>query len=223
MDITGAEEYARPRRSRQDDTVAYSTGQRLSWNEVRIRAAKFAREWQNAHYEKGETQTFYNEFFEIFGVRRRQIASFEEPVKKLGDRRGFIDLFWKGTLLVEQKSAGRDLVKAKAQAFEYFPRLRDYELPRYILVSDFQTFELYDLEEGDEVKFSLADLPQHVQDFGFILGIQKRSFRDQDPVNIAAAELMGRNCQNWLLELRPMPDSPRVPAPVSLSRRKEVV
>src|SRR5438128_4094766 len=79
---------------------------RLSWNEIRVRAARFADEWKHAHYERGESQTFYNEFFEVFGITRRRVASFEEPVKKLGDERGFIDLFWKGVLLVEQKSAG---------------------------------------------------------------------------------------------------------------------
>ena len=62
----------------------------VSWNEVRVRAAKFSEDWKDAYYEKGETQTFYNEFFEIFGVRRRQVATFEEPVKKLGNKRGFI-------------------------------------------------------------------------------------------------------------------------------------
>jgi hypothetical protein len=167
-------------------------GQKLSWNEVRVRAARFAEEWKDAHYEKGETQTFYDEFFAIFGVLRRQVASFEEPVKKLGDKQGFIDLFWKGVLLVEQKSAGRNLVKAKQQAFDYFPNLKPCELPRYILLSDFQSFELYDLDEGEEVKFALNELPQHVEAFGFILGIQKVSFKDQDPVNIEASELMGK-------------------------------
>ncbi len=166
--------------------------QKLSWNEVRVRASRFAEEWKDACYEKGETQTFYNEFFEIFGMKRRQVASFEEPVKKLGDKQGFIDLFWKGVLLVEQKSKGRDLVKAKKQAIEYFPNLKDYELPRYILLSDFQTFELYDLDEGEEVRFPLAELPKHIEAFGFILGIQKRTFKDQDPVNIEASELMGK-------------------------------
>ena len=38
---------------------------RLSWNEIRARAAEFGREWADATYEKGETQSFYNEFFEI--------------------------------------------------------------------------------------------------------------------------------------------------------------
>ena len=165
---------------------------RLSWNEIRARAAHFADEWKNAHYERGESQTFYNEFFEVFGVTRRRVASFEEPVRRLGNERGFIDLFWKGVLLVEQKSAGRNLVRAKQQALDYFPGLKEYELPRYVLVSDFQTFELDDLEEDTTVHFSLRDLPSHVEHFGFILGVQKRTFRDQDPVNIAASELMGK-------------------------------
>jgi len=165
---------------------------RLSWNEVRSRATSFATNWKDAHYEKGETQTFYNDFFNIFGVHRRRVASFEEPVKLLNNKRGFIDLFWKGVLLVEQKSAGRDLVKAKEQAFKYFPGLKDNELPRYILLSDFQSFELYDLDEDTEVKFLLSELPQYVEDFGFILGVQKRTFKDQDPVNIKASELVGR-------------------------------
>ena len=86
---------------------------RLSWNEIRARAGKFASEWADARYEKGETQSFYNEFFEVFGVKRCRVASFEEPVKLLDKRRGFIDLFWKGVLLVEQKSAGRSLTPAK--------------------------------------------------------------------------------------------------------------
>jgi hypothetical protein len=165
---------------------------RLSWNEIKARAARFADEWKNAHYEKGESQTFYNEFFEVFGVTRRRVASFEEPVKKLGDERGFIDLFWKGVLLVEQKSAGRDLTRAKQQALDYFPGLKENELPRFVLVSDFQTFELHDLEDDTTSRFTLRQLPNHVEEFGFILGVQKRSFRDQDPVNIEASEIIGK-------------------------------
>jgi len=166
---------------------------RLSWNEIRVRAAAFADEWKNAHYEKGETHTFYNEFFEVFGVTRRRVASFEEPIRRLDQRYGFIDLFWKGVLLVEQKSAGGNLTKAKAQALDYFPGLKEAELPRHVLVSDFQNFELYDLdEEVEPQKFRLADLHKHVEHFGFILGVEKRTFRDQDPVNIQASELMGK-------------------------------
>jgi hypothetical protein len=165
---------------------------RLSWNEIRVRAAEFARSWDGHGYEKGQTQLFYRDLFEVFGMPVRRVATFEEPVKKLGKERGFIDLFWKGVLLVEQKSAGRNLAKAKAQAFEYFPGIRNADLPRYLLLSDFQSFELYDLDEDEHVTFALKDLPKHVEKFGFVLGVQKRSFQDQDPVNIEASELVGR-------------------------------
>ena len=165
---------------------------RLSWNEIRTRAAQFAHEWKDAAYEKGETQSFYNDFFGIFGVRRRSVARYEEHVRKLDNQSGFIDLFWPGVLLVEQKSAGRDLAKAYGQAGEYFDVLAEKDRPRYILVSDFQNFELHDLDEREETAFTLADLPAHVEKFGFILGVQRRTFRDQDPVNVEASELMGR-------------------------------
>ena len=79
---------------------------RLSWNEMRVRAAEFANGWRDATYEKGETQSFYNAFFEIFDVQRRSVARYEEHVRKLDSRSGFIDLFWPGVLIVEQKSAG---------------------------------------------------------------------------------------------------------------------
>ena len=165
---------------------------RLSWNEIRTRAAQFAKDWEGEGYEKGQTQLFYRDFFDVFGIPVRRIASFEEPVRNLGEKRGFIDLFWKGMLLVEQKSIGRDLKKAKTQALEYFPGLRDADLPRFILLSDFQSFELYDLDEGDDLRISLADFPKHVEKFGFITGVERRQFKDQDPVNIKAAELVGK-------------------------------
>ena len=164
---------------------------RLSWNEVRARAAAFAEEWQDATCEKGETQSFYNDFFQVFGVKRRTVARYEAHVAKLDNRSGFIDLFWPGVLLVEQKSAGRDLTAAYEQAGAYCDALPERERPRHILVSDFRTFQLHDLEERDTVAFTLTELPDHVEAFGFILGVQRRSFRDQDPVNIAAAELVG--------------------------------
>jgi hypothetical protein len=166
---------------------------RLDWNDVRARAAKFAEDWANERYERGETQTFYNEFFQLFGVTRRRVASFEFGVNLPSNRRGYLDVFWKGKLLVEHKSAGRDLKPARQQALDYFPGLKDHELPRYILLSDFQSFELYDLDIDPDtpLRFQLSDLPNHVQDFGFIVGQERRLFRDQEPANILASEKMG--------------------------------
>ena len=95
-------------------------------------------------------------------------------------------------LLVEQKSAGRDLTAAREQAGTCFDALPERDRPRYQLLCDFQTFELLDRDEREEARFALADLPQHVEKFGFIIGVQRRTFRDQDPVNIEASELIAR-------------------------------
>ena len=164
----------------------------LSWNEIRSRALSFSKEFANAHYEKGETQTFYNEFFNIFGVNRRRVATFEEPVKKLGNKQGFIDLLWKGVLLVEQKSEGWDLTKAKKQALDYFPGLKDNELPQYVLACDFQNFELYDIDNNKEYKFKLSELADNIEIFGFLAGYEKKEYKDFQQANIEASELMGK-------------------------------
>lgn len=165
---------------------------RLSWNEIRARAAKFAEDWKDAAYEKGETQSFYNDFFNVFGVQRRTVASYEQHVNMLDNQHGFIDLFWRGVLLVEQKSAGRDLIAARNQAMAYFDAIPERDRPRYILTSDFQSFELLDLDEREEARFTLSEFPEHVDKFGFILGVQPVSFRDQDPANVEASELVGK-------------------------------
>ncbi len=167
---------------------------RLSWPEIRANAARFSEEWKGKGYEKGQTQTFYDEFFAIFGVPRKQVAVYEQRVKALDTSRtgGFIDLFWPGTLIVEQKSAGRDLTRAMSQALDYYDWLPEVQRPRYMMVCDFQRFELLDLETRREWKFPLADLKRHVEAFGFIIGVQPRLFRNQSPVNRKASELMGR-------------------------------
>lgn len=162
----------------------------LSWNEIRSRAIKFAKEWEDETSESAEAKSFWDGFFDIFGISRRRVASFEKSVQKAGGRQGFVDLLWKGVLLVEHKSKGKDLKKAYQQAKDYFPGLKESELPRYILVSDFENFVLYDLEEGGERRLKLSQLPQNIELFGFIAGYQKQEITEQDPVNIQAAEQM---------------------------------
>ena len=164
----------------------------LSWNEIKSRALAFSREWADECSEDAEAKSFWDGFFAIFGISRRRIASFETPVKKEDGRGGFIDLLWRGVLLVEHKSRGKNLDRAAKQAFDYFPGLKEKDLPRYVLVSDFARFRLHDLDENVEHSFDLADLHAHVHLFGFIAGYQTHRYKEQDPVNIAAAERMGR-------------------------------
>lgn len=181
----------------------------ISWNEIRHNAIKFSGEWKGATSESAEKQTFWNEFFQVFGIKRRVVASFEEPAKRISGTYGFIDLLWRGVLLVEHKSFGEDLSKAKAQAFNYIQDLanegRHAEIPRYIIISDFARIALHDLEpeeqrdlplfdkrRGTTIEFPLADFHRHIHDFAFIPGYKQHTYKEQDPINIEAAEFLGQ-------------------------------
>lgn len=164
----------------------------LSWNEIRDRSLAFSREWADESSEDAEAKSFWDGFFNVFGITRRRVASFEAPVKKGDGAGGFIDLLWKGVLLVEHKSRGKDLDRAAKQAFDYFPGLKERDLPRYVLVSDFARFRLYDLDSNEQHSFALAELAANIHLFGFIAGYQTQNFGQQDPVNVRAAEKLGK-------------------------------
>ncbi len=168
----------------------------LSWNEIRSRALEFSRKWEEEGSERAEAQSFWNDFFAVFGIERKRVAVFEKQVQlaRAGEklRQGRIDAFWKGVLLIEHKSRGQDLDRAFTQATDYFDGIAERDLPRYILVSDFERFRLFDLEEDKQAEFRLADLHKHIKHFAFIAGYRTQVIEPQNPVNIKAAERMGR-------------------------------
>jgi hypothetical protein len=164
----------------------------LSWNEIRSRAITFMKEWTDESREHAEAKSFWDGFFHVFGISRRRVASFEHPVKKLNNKQGFVDLLWKGVILIEHKSRGKSLDEAEYQANSYFEGLKEEELPRYVLVSDFQHFRLHDLDTDTRSEFELKDFLQHIGLFAFIAGYEKRVYKEEDPINIQAAELMGK-------------------------------
>ncbi len=164
----------------------------LSWNEIKDRALNFSKEWADTSNEEADAKPFLVEFFNVFGISSKRVSTFEHRVKKLDDKDGYIDLLWKGTILIEMKSRGKNLDKAYQQAKDYLHGLKQHELPKYILISDFENFRLYDIEEDKIVEFKLNNLIHNVQHFGYILGYQKKVYKEQDPANIKAAELMGK-------------------------------
>lgn len=164
----------------------------LSWNEIKDRAVKFSKEWKDTTNEEADAKPFLDAFFDVFGITRKKIGTFEHRVKKLSDADGYIDLLWKGTILVEMKSRGKNLDKAFQQAIDYTHGLKQNELPKYVLVCDFHIFRLYDTEEQTTLQFTLDELVLNVQSFGSILGYQKKTYKEQDPANVKAAELMGK-------------------------------
>jgi hypothetical protein len=163
----------------------------LSWNEIKSRASSFSNEWKDTKREEADAKPFLIDFLNIFGISQKRVATFEHRVKKIDDASGYIDLLWPGTLLVEMKSRGQDLEKAYTQAKNYCHGLKDHELPKLIMICDFHYFHLY-REDGLTVKFELTQLLDNLQIFEELAGYQKRTYHEEDPVNIAAAELMGK-------------------------------
>jgi hypothetical protein len=163
----------------------------LSWNEIKDRALKFSIEWKDTTNEEADAKPFLDAFFDVFGITRRKIGTFEHRVKKLSDADGYIDLLWKGSILVEMKSRGKNLNRAFTQAIDYTYGLKQNELPKYVLVSDFHFFRLYDTEEQKTIEFTIEELVNNVQHFGSLIGYQKKIYKEQDPANIKAAEMMG--------------------------------
>jgi hypothetical protein len=167
----------------------------LSWNEIKTRAVAFVLEWKDSQTakEKAEAQTFETEFLKIFGIDRKKAALFEHEVC-FGDReRGYIDLFWKGRIIIEMKTPGKDLGKAYEQAKAYALTLPQKDIPKGILTCDFLNFRYYDLEnEAQCHSFRLEELPAHVELFGHLAGYKEIDpFKRWDPVNIEAAVKMG--------------------------------
>jgi|CXWL01.1.fsa_nt_gi hypothetical protein len=180
----------------------------LTWNETRDRALKFSRTWATARHEEQDKQTFWNEFFDCFGIPRKSVAVFEHAVANVKGHYGFLDLFWPSKLLVEHKSRGAALGKAESQAFKYLEDLaregRHDEMPRYIILCDFNRFALYDLEPEETtdlpslndgrryrlIEFPLSELYHHVREFAFMRGEKAVRLDPDDPANFKATQLL---------------------------------
>jgi type I restriction-modification system DNA methylase subunit len=168
----------------------------LSWNEIKSRALTFSRTWADAANEDSQGKPFWIDFFEIFGITDKRVATFEHAVKKLPGLKaktdGFVDLFWPGMLLVEQKSRGKNLDVALTQALSYFPGIAERDLPQLVIVCDFARFRVHRLTTNETFEFALKDLHKHIKLFGFVAGYKVQTIQPQNPVNIKAAERMGR-------------------------------
>ncbi|HJJ48232.1 MAG TPA: hypothetical protein O0X39_04465 [Methanocorpusculum sp.] len=172
----------------------------ISKDEMKANALKFSRKWRDAHDEKSQAQSFLNDFFNVFGFDTKLLATFESRVPLPGGSTGFIDLLWKGNLLVEMKSRGRDLDAAFNQAKGYVAQLDEKDRPIYIMVCDFARVRLYDLTLGVEAaeqyyEFQVSALNRNIQHFAKILNlanvIPERGDNDER-VNVEAAEIMAR-------------------------------
>jgi hypothetical protein len=163
-----------------------------TWNDIRAAANRFVTDWQGESRERAEKDTFWNEFFAIFGVTRRRVAVFEQLADRVSTgRHGFLDCFWPGHIGVEHKSRGEDLDAAMDQLLDYLPGLPDGQLPRLAVVCDFARFKVHDLDTNEHVAFALEELPNHLELFGFIAGYDRQShYATEEDVNLKATALL---------------------------------
>lgn len=160
----------------------------ISFPEIRAHLQAFAKQWQQAERENADAKLFWARFYECFGIRPESATIYEKAVDKLDGTRGFIDSFIPGLLIVEHKSKGKDLNSAFAQASDYFTALSEGERPRYIIVSDFARFRLYDLKTDTQAECKLADLSKHAGWFRFL--VEKDAspqIVEESPINRKAA------------------------------------
>jgi hypothetical protein len=158
--------------------------------EARQLALDFVKDWKGEKREQAEAKPFWVDFFNIFGIKRRRVAAFEHPVKKQDGHTGFIDLLWPGVILIEHKSRGENLKKARIQAKEYLSTLPEAVAPQYVLLCDFDRFLLEDLDNDTSVEFTLDQLPDRLGYFDFFVGEKTRQLEDQAPVTIKAVSLL---------------------------------
>lgn len=171
-----------------------SSTQQEQQDALNERAEKFAKSFEKADYESGQAQNFVRELCGVYGLDYLRSVEFEHRVRKAGGGGiNRIDGFFAGLLLVEMKSAGKDLDDAYRQALAYIPLLKNsQDAPLHILISDFQNLHLYDVSgKAAPIKFKLADFKQHVNDLDFLLGYERILQERQEHATIEAANRLG--------------------------------
>lgn len=178
----------------------------------RAAARQFAADWEDRGDEKQETQAFWLALLQkVFGVDEpEKYISFERRVEVDDTRTGkrttkFIDGYIPQTrVLVEQK--GKDIVLTRGykqsdgsllspyqQARRYGAYLPQSEQPRWIVVCNFQTFEVHDMNfpNGEPEVLTLADLAADCSKLDFLVNTGSDAIKHEEKVSLQAGELVG--------------------------------
>ena len=130
------------------------------------RARLFAQKYAGATSEKQLGQSFWRDFFvSVIGVSDLLVTGieFEYPIRsKTTGTIQFIDCLWAGVVLVEHKSAGKDLDAAERQARDYLEALPGHLRPPTVIVSDFRTIRIVQVLRGSSHEFALSELPSNL-------------------------------------------------------------
>jgi hypothetical protein len=158
-----------------------------AFDELRKALSAFSQEWADAEKEDAESAIFWHELLKLFGISKRSSVMYQKAVYKLGDQRGRIDAFIPGKVIIEHKSRGKDLDAAFSQAGEYFLALSEAERPRWIIVSDFARFRVYDLSKDNQVEFGIAELAEKADKLAFLFPQEDLEVDDERPLDRTAA------------------------------------
>lgn len=158
-------------------------------------AQRFSDKYATVSSERQFAQTFWRDLFsDVFGLPDMSSVGveFERPVRSTTTGRvQFIDVLWPAVMLVEHKSAGKNLDDAEQQARDYLISLEARERPPVLVVCDFQRFRIVEVLAGTSVEFPLGDLADHLHRFRAIIGDAGRAAaRVEIQADIKAAELM---------------------------------
>ena len=171
-----------------------------------VAAAQFAKEWKGRGYEKGESQPFWMALLHnVYGVEHAEkYISFENQVKLAST--SFIDGYIENThVLIEQKSLDKDLRKPIKQSdgtlltpFEqakrYANEMSYSKRPRWVVVCNFQSFLVYDMEHpnSDPEEILLENLATDYYRLQFLVDNQSVHIKKEMEVSIKAGELVGQ-------------------------------
>lgn len=173
--------------------------------EQKTAAKQFAAYWATRGDEKQDTQSFWLSLLRtVYGVENpAQFIQFEVPVKL--DHVSYIDGFISETkVLIEQKSASVDLNRGYKQSDGTF--LRPYEQarryagflphdqnPRWIVVCNFQEFQIYDMNRpNDEPEtLHLANLEKEYHRLQFLVDTGSTVVKKEMEVSLQAGAIVG--------------------------------
>lgn len=168
-------------------------------------ARKFVQRWQGRGQEKSDTHTFWLDLCDsVIGMEHvATTVLFESQTTD----RGWIDaVIPDAKTFIEQKSIGVDLDRPEVrqgiavtpfeQAKRYADSQRNSQRPDTIIVSNFETFRIHDLDQDkpaeNYTEFSLDELPDQLHLLDFLVDPRVQRARREKSVSLTAGELIGK-------------------------------
>lgn len=178
----------------------------LSRDEIHRRLDSFRAHWLRELEEWKEqgltgeeqkaAQRFWIDLFSCFGVSAQRMNLFERNARRGSTGgAGRIDLFYPSVVIGEAKKPGVSLEVAYQQALDYLNggTVRDFEMPRYVLCSNFEAFRLVrlgDADSGFDISFSLSEVTDNLDSLKFLAGYDTVTKQEEEKASIRASQLM---------------------------------